>query len=71
MKFTTYHKILQLLIKYSSAKYCSQETTLEELGIDPIIVIKNLLFYGDLKLEIGNYEDLVLTSDDDRIMKLR
>lgn len=60
-----YNDTLDLIIECSSAEYCTPDTTLEELGIDPIEVIKSLLFSGDIELEINGYDDFELTSDDD------
>lgn len=59
-----YNDTLDLIIECSSAEYCTSDTTLEELGIDPIEVIKSLLFSGDIELEIKGYDVFELTSDD-------
>lgn len=62
------NKVIELLIECSSAEYCTSDTYIEDLGIDPIIAVKNLLFDGYINLEVRGYDDFDLTSDDDRIV---
>lgn len=60
-----YNDTLGLIIECSSAEYCTSDTNLVELGIDPIEIIKCLLFSDVIEIEIGGYGDFEITSDDD------